>query len=72
MVRLLEPLRVVRMNPSGEGWMVTLPAGATVELTGETTLPGYVQVRCANVLYIAFECEVRGSSSLEVGGDTLR
>jgi hypothetical protein len=68
---LTQPVRVVRVDPCGKGQIVTLPAGATVEFTNGPALPGYVEVRCANVCYNAFEADVRARSSNNVDRSRL-
>jgi len=71
-LHLSQPLRVVRIDPSGKGVIVTLPVGATIEITDGKSLPGYIEVRCANVRYNAFESDIRErSSSDSAHGNTI-
>ncbi len=61
--KLTEPLKVVRLDRPPKGHIETLPAGALLEILGESTTSGFVQVVCDDVIYNAFEEDVRRRSS---------
>ena len=60
---LLAPLRAVHLSESLKGTIATLPIGARVCIAGTSSLPGFVEVVCANVQYNVFEEDLRGRAS---------
>ncbi len=61
--KLAEPLKVVRFDGPAKGHIETLPAGAMLEVVGKATASGFVQVVCDDVVYNAFEEDIRSRSS---------
>jgi hypothetical protein len=60
---LVQPLRVVQLSESAEGSITALlPVGARIRITGRSSIPGCVEVVCANVKYSAFEENLRDRS----------
>lgn len=56
-------LRAVHLSEANRGTIATLPLGARVSIVGPSTLPGFVEVICANVRYNVFEEDLRASGS---------
>ena len=59
----MKPLHVVYLGHTEKGRIEALPTGAMVEIVGESSIRGFVQVRCSNVHYNMFKEDLDTNSA---------
>ena len=62
-VLLSQPVRVVHLSEEAKGRIATLPMGARISILGPSSVPGFLEVVCANVHYSVFEEDLRDRAS---------
>ena len=56
--RLTQAITGVTFSPEGRGTLSTLPVGARLRLTGQSSLPGFIDVSYDDKLYCIFEVDL--------------
>jgi hypothetical protein len=51
---LTKAITGITFNPAGRGLLSTLPAGSQLRLTGQNSLPGFINVTSGDKLYRIF------------------
>jgi hypothetical protein len=56
--RTINPLPAVRLPPQSRGRLSTLPIGARLRVTGQSSLPGFIDVVYKDKLYCVFQIDL--------------
>jgi hypothetical protein len=56
--RLTKALTGITFNPEGRGFLSTLPIDARLVITGQSRLPGFIEVTCGVSLYSVFRVDL--------------